>query len=186
MNRKRRYSIMYAPTPADVAAEAERQGVDPLLAVSIASNETAGNPNAVSRAGARGTMQLMPGTAKRHARALGEQYNPNDPWQNVRLGVRELADLSGQFDSYDEITAGYNAGPGAVRQHRGIPPYRETQSYVPRVRQTYQALERQLQNNSFPPSSDSAMVGSSSEGAASPAQAPSLPPSGNILKLGLS
>ena len=185
MNRKqRRYSIMDGPTPLDVMNEAERQGVDPLLAVSIASNESAGDPNAVSRVGARSVMQVMPATGRRRAAELGERYNPDDPWQNVRLGVRELADLSEQFDSHDEIAAAYNAGSGAVRRHKGVPPYRETQKYVPRVRQTYQALERRLQGQQpeFLPSSDSATGEVAQERATSPAQP--APSSRNLINLG--
>lgn len=128
-------------TPADVAAEAERQGVDPKLALSVAKNESAGNPRAVSPKGARGVMQVMPDTGRRMARKLGEKYDPSDVHQNYRLGVALLKDLGGKYgDDYDKVTAAYNAGDGAVDRYGGIPPYKETRNYVRKVKSTYNQL----------------------------------------------
>lgn len=113
-----------------VIAEAKRQGVDPDLALSVMSKESGGQhygPNGqilTSPKGALGVMQLMPGTAKE----MG--VDPTDPAQNVRGGV---AYLKRQLDTFHDprlAMAAYNAGPGAVQRHGGVPPYAETQAYV--------------------------------------------------------
>ncbi|MDQ3281775.1 MAG: lytic transglycosylase domain-containing protein [Acidobacteriota bacterium] len=131
-----------APAPAQLAAfieEAARQHrVDPRLVAAIARRESAFNPNAVSRVGACGVMQLMPETAK----YLGVT-NVFDARQNIFGGARYLRTLLDTFHGdLDLALAAYNAGPGAVAKYGGIPPYRETQSYVAAVRASY---ERSLQ-----------------------------------------
>jgi cell wall-associated NlpC family hydrolase len=93
----------------------------------VASVESSFNANAVSPAGARGLMQLMPGTA----RGLG--VDPTDPAQAVDGAARMLSDLIDQFGSVKLALAAYNAGPGAVKKYGGVPPYGETQTYVRRV-----------------------------------------------------
>ena len=91
------------------------------------------NPEVVSRAGARGLMQLMPATAAR----MGVT-DPFDPRQNIMGGARYLRILANQFNGDLILTiAGYNAGEGAVLRYRGIPPYEETQRYVRRVLRWY-------------------------------------------------
>ena len=112
-------------------AEAQRQGVDPALVQSIMQAE-GGQPAAVSPKGAIGPMQLMPRTAAE----LG--VNPADPLDNIRGGVRYLAQLSSRFGGDPRlVAAAYNAGPGAVQrslaQTGDIPNYPETQKYVQRV-----------------------------------------------------
>jgi hypothetical protein len=111
-----------------VIAEAERQGVDPRLALHVLYKET-GNlkdpASARSSAGAQGVMQLMPGTA----RGLGVK-DPLDAQQNIEGGVKYLAQLSRMFDDPKLVAAAYNAGPGNVRKYNGVPPFAETRNYV--------------------------------------------------------
>jgi hypothetical protein len=109
--------------------EAQRNGVDPNLVLRVMHTESGGNPYAVSSKGAIGPMQLMPATAK----DLG--VNPNDPLDNIRGGVRYLAQQLKSFGSPELALAAYNAGPGAVRKYDGVPPYPETQRYVGQITQ---------------------------------------------------
>lgn len=103
-------------------------GLSPELLGAVARAESDYRHDTVSRAGAIGIMQLMPGTAA----ALG--VDPYDPWQNVLGGARYLRR---QIDRYKgdlmRALAAYNAGPGAVDKYEGIPPYEETQRYVSKV-----------------------------------------------------
>jgi hypothetical protein len=114
---------------ADLFARAGRKhGVDPALLSAIAKAESSYNPRAVSHAGARGLMQLMPGTA----RDLGvDALNPADAVDGAaRLMSQHLRSFGGRVDL---ALAAYNAGPGNVRKYGGIPPFEETQNYVQRV-----------------------------------------------------
>jgi Rod binding domain-containing protein len=106
-----------------------RYDVDSSLVAAMIAQESAGNPHAVSRAGAKGLMQLMDGTA----RDMGAR-NVFDPRDNVLSGTRYMRHLLDRFDGNVQLAlAGYNAGPSAVERHKGIPPYSETQNYVQRV-----------------------------------------------------
>lgn len=97
--------------------------------------ESAYNPRAVSHAGAIGLGQLMPGTA----RALG--VDPNNWRQNLDGSARYLAFMLAEFGDVRLALAAYNAGPDAVREHSGIPPFRETQNHVQRVLAVFNRLE---------------------------------------------
>lgn len=108
------------------AAEA-KYGVSANLLAAVAKQESNFNPRAVSSAGARGLMQIMPGTA----RGLG--VDPNVPEQAVDGAARLLRDHLRKFGSTELALAAYNAGPGAVSKYRGIPPYAETQNYVRKI-----------------------------------------------------
>jgi len=111
----------------------QKYGVDSDLVKAVIQNESAYNPSAVSSAGALGLMQLMPATAEN----LGVD-NPMDPAQNIDGGVKLLRELLNQFGgNVTNTLAAYNAGPGAVQQYGGVPPYQETQLYVQRVLSTY-------------------------------------------------
>ncbi len=114
--------------PLLVLRKAEEHGVPPSIALAVARVESGFNPNARSPAGAVGVMQLMPGTAK----ALGVS-DPYDPEQNIDAGVRYLKQLYDRYGRWDLALAAYNAGPGNVEKHGGVPPFRETQNYVRNV-----------------------------------------------------
>ncbi len=108
---------------------ARDQGVDPALLKGLVQAESGFNPNSVSSVGAQGLTQLMPDTA----RGLGVT-NSFDPLQNLEGGARFLAGALKRFGGNEQLAlAAYNAGPGAVERYGGIPPYAETQAYVPRV-----------------------------------------------------
>lgn len=110
--------------------------VPPWLIKAVIAAESAGDPTAVSRAGAKGLMQLMDGTA----RDLGVK-DAFDPEQNIWGGTRYLRVMLDRFGSIPLALAAYNAGPGAVERYGGIPPYSETQNYIRRV-QHYAELFR--------------------------------------------
>ena len=115
-------------------AAAQRHGLDPALVLAVVSVESAFQPAAVSHKGAQGLMQLMPGTA----RELGVT-DALDPAQNLDGGTRYLRMLVAQYGGdLGKALAAYNAGPGAVKRHRGIPPYRETRQYVDKVMKRYE------------------------------------------------
>jgi hypothetical protein len=132
-----------APAPAVVSAAtsvtssfashikdaASRYGVPERLVSAVIRVESGFNPRAVSRKGARGLMQLMPTTAS----MLGVR-NSFDPLENIDGGVRHLRGLIDRFGNNLPLAlAAYNAGEQAVANHRGIPPYPETQDYVARI-----------------------------------------------------
>jgi soluble lytic murein transglycosylase-like protein len=108
-----------------MAREAARKhGVPEDLFLRLVQQESAWNPQARSHKGAMGLAQLMPGTA----RLLG--VDANDPRQNLEGGARYLKAQYREFGNWRLALAAYNAGPGAVKKHGGIPPFRETQNYV--------------------------------------------------------
>lgn len=113
------------PLFREAAGEA---GLDPELLKAVAAVESNFDPGAVSPKGALGLMQLMPETAE----SLGVS-DPFDPAQNVRAGARYLRDLLDRFGNLELALAAYNAGPGAVEKHRGVPPFTETREYVEKV-----------------------------------------------------
>ena len=108
--------------------------VSPALVLAVITVESAGKADAVSGAGARGLMQLMPDTAAR--------FGVTDTFvsaQNIAGGVKYLDWLMGEFDRDPILVlAGYNAGEGSVRQHAGVPPFAETRDYVPKVLAAFQ------------------------------------------------
>ncbi len=118
---------------AAIEAAAARHHVDPSLVRSVVKVESNFNPNAVSRKGAMGLMQLMPATA----RSLNV-VNPFDPEQNVDAGVRHLRKLLDSYGGNVRLSlAAYNAGSGAVARSAGVPHFRETQNYVRRITSLY-------------------------------------------------
>jgi len=125
-----RGQLKATPAPPPELAEAirdsaSRHQVDPKLVEAVAWQESHYKSSAMSRKGARGTMQLMPSTA----RGLG--VDASDAKDNVEGGVIYLSKMMNQFNGDQEkALAAYNAGPAAVARYGGVPPYRETQAYV--------------------------------------------------------
>lgn len=111
--------------------------LDSNLVKSVIKQESGFNPEAKSHAGAQGLMQLMPSTAK----SLGV-FNPSNPYQNVKGGIKYLAQQLKNFDgNIQKALAAYNAGPSTVEKYKGIPPYAETQNYVESIMRDYLARE---------------------------------------------
>jgi soluble lytic murein transglycosylase-like protein len=119
-------SSQYDPLIEQAAA---RNGIEPALLHGLIEQESGFDPNATSSAGAAGLTQLMPGTAS----SMGVA-NPLNPAESIEGGARYLGQLMSQFSgNTQDALAAYNAGPGAVQQYGGVPPYAETQNYVTKV-----------------------------------------------------
>lgn len=124
-------SVSGMPFSDEINAAAARHKLDPALLAGLIRQESNFNPNAVSSAGARGLTQLMPGTAA----GLGVK-DATDPAQAIEGGARYLRQQLDRFGSDpSRALAAYNAGPGAVLRHGGVPPYAETQAYVRKVQE---------------------------------------------------
>lgn len=108
---------------------AARNGLDPAVLHGLIQQESGFDPSAASSAGAAGLTQLMPATAS----SLGVA-NPLDPAESIEGGARYLSEMMSRFGGNTaDALAAYNAGPGAVQQYGGVPPYAETESYVEKV-----------------------------------------------------
>jgi len=119
---------------------AKRYSVDPALLKAVARAESCFDPKAVSRAGAKGLMQLMPSTAK----AMGVR-NILDQKQNLTGGAQYLAAMLKRYSSDTQLAlAAYNAGPGNVDKYNGVPPFNETKRYIAAVKQFHQRYAAQF------------------------------------------
>jgi soluble lytic murein transglycosylase-like protein len=119
------------PYGAEILAAARRFQVNPALVAAVTRVESGFRPKARSHKGARGLMQLMPATAARFGVAVDELHRPE---RNIEAGTRYLRWLVEHFgEDPVRVIAAYNAGENAVERYGGIPPYRETESYVKRV-----------------------------------------------------
>jgi soluble lytic murein transglycosylase-like protein len=136
--RARRTSAKLVPVPDTdleplITRHSDAQALDPKLVKAVIQAESGYNVRALSNKGAIGLMQLMPATA-----SLLNVQNPYDPDDNIRGGTRYLRQMIDRFAGRLEFAiAAYNAGPGAVERHGGIPPFAETRAYVKRVLSLY-------------------------------------------------
>lgn len=123
-----------------IEKHAKRQSLEPALVKAVVYAESNFNPHTISSKGAKGLMQLMPSTAQ----SLGVK-SIFDPTQNIAGGSRYLKSMMDTFNGDLGLAlAGYNAGPNAVKRHKGIPPYKETRNYVERVTRAYRAYRPRL------------------------------------------
>ncbi len=111
---------------------ARRYDIDCALVKAVIKAESDFNPKAVSKSGAQGLMQLMPGTAREV-----ECFNSFNPQDNIHGGVRYLRKCLDLFGDLGLALAAYNAGPDTVIKYRGLPPYNETRTYVDKVLKYY-------------------------------------------------
>jgi soluble lytic murein transglycosylase-like protein len=128
--RARRLAHHFVPVPSRRTADlierwAMAREIDPEVVRAVVQVESGYNPRALSRKGAMGLMQLMPDTAHDF-----EVADPWDPEQNIRAGTAYLKRLMDRFQDLELALAAYNAGPDAVDQYSGVPPYEETRNYV--------------------------------------------------------
>jgi soluble lytic murein transglycosylase-like protein len=123
-----------------ILQEASRHEVDPALVKAIIMAESGYNPNAISKKGAKGLMQLMPSTAQ--ALGVEDAFNPE---QNISGGVRYFKQLVNRFDGDVKLAlAAYNAGSKKVRHYQGVPPYKATHYYIEKVFKYYELYKNQM------------------------------------------
>lgn len=128
------HSLSEAQVSSLVGVASNSNGVPPGLVRAVLMAESAGDPAAISLAGAQGLMQLMPGTAARCG------IDPFEPSENVACGTSYLRELLDRYHGNVTLAvAAYNAGPGAVDRYHGVPPYAETRAYVARVISAYES-----------------------------------------------
>jgi soluble lytic murein transglycosylase-like protein len=119
---------------------AAKYDVEPALVKAVIQVESNFDPDAVSRAGARGLMQLMPGTAAMYSLGANQSFNP---YKNIEAGIKHLAYLKGLFPNNAEfVIAAYNAGENNVVKYNGIPPFPETVDYVKKVKSSHNIFKR--------------------------------------------
>lgn len=148
-----------------IALEAGRKGVDPKTIRGMVRQESSGRPGAVSDKGARGLMQVMPGTA-RYLGFKGEDKDLHKPNVSIALGVGYFKKLLDKYKGdVTKALAAYNAGPGAVDKYGGVPPFEETEEYVEKVKgQSFQeggkvgVFDREMSPMRVKPGMDEAMI----------------------------
>jgi soluble lytic murein transglycosylase-like protein len=123
-----------------ILQQAIRHKVDPALVKAIIMAESGYNPNAISKKGAQGLMQLMPSTAE--ALGVEDAFNPE---QNISGGVRYFKQLVNRFDGDVKLAlAAYNAGSKIVRHYQGVPPFKSTHYYIEKVFEYYELYKDQM------------------------------------------
>ena len=120
---------------------AAKYGVDPDILRAMATVESRFNPNAVSNVGARGLVQIMPGTARDLGFTPEQMFNPQLNLYAAAKYVAQMQRYKYVGNNLSLISAAYNAGPGNVRKYGGIPPFKETQNHVRKVNAVYYALK---------------------------------------------
>lgn len=129
----------------EIQEAAKAQELNPALIAAVIHAESNFKPQARSQVGAQGLMQIMPAT-QRH---LGCR-NGFDPQQNIRAGSKYLRELINRFNgNLVNAIAAYNAGPGAVERHDGVPPYKETREYVKKVLGHYSRYQKAFSSDPF-------------------------------------
>ncbi len=123
-----------------VSEAANRFGLEPELIYAVMQQESGGDTNAVSKAGAKGLMQLMDTTAEQMG--VRDAFDPRD---NIIGGAKYLRAQLDRFGNLDTALAAYNAGPTAVSEYGGVPPFKETQDYVRNVSSIYGRLKQAVQ-----------------------------------------
>ena len=139
LNLKSKIDLKAQMTDIDEIVDtfSSKYNIDGDFIKAIIKQESGFNPNATSKKGAMGLMQLMPSTAK----SLGV-INAYNPWENVEGGVKYLKGLMDRFNNDEKLAlAAYNAGPNAVKKYGGIPPYKETQNYVNSIMSAYNKIK---------------------------------------------
>ncbi|HEU4522579.1 MAG TPA: transglycosylase SLT domain-containing protein [Thermoanaerobaculia bacterium] len=137
---QREYFVKSMPYGDLIHRKAEKYDVDPALVAAVIEQESRFKPRAKSHVGARGLMQLMPRTG----RWMGAR-DLYDPEQNVDAGVKYIKYLEKRFNGNQKLViAAYNGGEGNVKRYRGVPPFRETRTYVKKVMQNYDRRNREL------------------------------------------
>lgn len=124
-----------SPLQTEARQAAIRHGINPALFTAQIKQESGFNPKARSKSGAIGIAQIMPSTAR------AWRVNPHDPKQALNAAAKAMSSYVRTYKKQGHDTlaaqklalAAYNAGPGAVKKHKGIPPYKETQNYVKRI-----------------------------------------------------
>lgn len=138
-NYKRKW-VNSSEYDAHIRNTAAKHGVEPALVKAVMQVESNFNPDAVSRAGASGLMQLMPGTAAMYSLNGQQLFNPS---RNIEAGVKHLAYLKTLFPNNMEfVIAAYNAGENNVVKYNGIPPFPETVDYVKKVKSSHNIFKR--------------------------------------------
>ena len=146
-NGLRKKNALYQAAPvkskydAMIVNTALKYNLEPSFIKAIIHVESAFNPSAVSKAGALGLMQLMPATAANY-QFFQDHFNAA---RNIETGVQHMRDLMDRYNNNKRLSlAAYNAGAGAVKRYRGVPPYEETQNYIVKVTRLYNLYKDQI------------------------------------------